>query len=203
MVNSYGAVDLSSQNVLRPRAKMKQEAVERAMRVYLVIVPYLALIAIAGGGAQMKLASSAFANGGLIPSVYAYCGSDAGNVSPPLEWKGLPHGAASLVLIMHDPDAPVGDFAHWVAYDIPANIAGLPQGASGSGLFLEGRNSYGELGYGGPCPPPGPPHHYVFELYALSVPTLGLPAGATATAVVRAAAPYVLAKAKLVGLYSR
>ena len=182
---------------------MKLEAVEKTMRAYLVIVSYLALIVMAGGSVQMKLASSAFASGGLIPAVYAYCGPGAANVSPPLEWTGLPHGAASLVLIMHDPDAPVGDFVHWVAYDIPANIAGLPQGASASGLFLEGRNSYGKLGYGGPCPPPGPPHHYVFDLYALSVPTLGLPAGATATAVVRAAAPYVLAKAELVGLYSR
>jgi len=176
---------------------------ENGIRVLLAIAAFSAFAVLAGGRTQMKLMSPAFMDGGRIPPAYAYCGPGAANVGPPLEWVGLPHETASLALIMHDPDAPAGDFVHWVAYDIPANLSGLPEGASASGLFLEGKNSYGELGYGGPCPPPGPPHHYVFDLYALSVPSLGLPVGATAAAVARAAAPYVLAKAELVGLYQR
>lgn len=157
----------------------------------------------AEGGKQMHVYSPAFENGAAIPRAYAYCGSGARNLSPPLAWSGAPPNTRSYVLLVHDPDAPVGDFVHWVVYDLPASVAELPEGASGKGGFLEGVNDYGFKGYGGPCPPPGPAHRYFFELYALSVPSLALPAGAKAVEVLQVMKPYLLARAELVGIYKR
>jgi len=158
-------------------------------------------LVLADGG--MRLTSPAFDDGGRIPVKYAYCGQGAKNVSPALEWAGVPEGTKSFLLLVHDPDAPAGDFVHWIAYDIPAAFSGLPEGASGSGEFLEGKNDFGFLGYGGPCPPRGQLHHYYFEVYALSVSSLSLPAGASLREVVERAGSYVLGEARLIGVYQR
>lgn len=151
-----------------------------------------------------RLSSTAFANQQLIPTAFT-CNGD--NSSPALRWEGAPAGTRSFALVLHDPDAPSGDFTHWSVYDLPPTLTELPSGKYQSAQFplggLEGRNSFGDLGYGGPCPPPGSPHHYVFELYALSQPSLGLASGASRDQLVAALQGKVLARASLTGLFAR
>ena len=113
----------------------------------------------------MKLSSPAFAEGELIPTKYT---CDGENVSPPLEWEGVPEQAKSLALIVDDPDAPSGVFVHWLLFQIPVTESGLKEGAGGknSKRGLHGKNGFGKAAYGGPCPPSGT-HRYYFRLYAL------------------------------------
>lgn len=151
----------------------------------------------------MKLSSPAFGYGEPIPPKYAYCGPGAENQSPPLVWSGAPSTTMSYVLIVVDPDAPSGSFVHWLVYDLPAAQDALPEGASGSLDLTEGTNDYGAVGYGGPCPPPGPAHRYFFRLYALDRPSLDLPPGATAMEVEQALKRGVLAEAEWMGTYRR
>ncbi len=143
----------------------------------------------------MLLRSPAFANEGRIPARYTCDGED---VSPPLEIVGIPAGTETLVLIMDDPDAPMGTWDHWVAYDIPPTEE-IPEGVADLGT--PGLNSWGRLGYGGPCPPSGT-HRYVFHVFAIDG-SLGLPPGADKATVLGAIANRVLDEAFLVGLYSR
>ena len=152
----------------------------------------------------LVLASPAFADGVQIPAEYTCDGTD---ISPPLVWSGVPSGTGSLVLIVEDPDAPSGLFRHWAAFDIPAGAGGFAAGygrnrpASG---FREARNDFGADDYGGPCPPRGGGlHHYRFRLMAISRPSLGLGASATAPQVVAAAQPYIIQQAVLTGTYQR
>ena len=114
-------------------------------------------------------------------------GCTGGNVSPAISWSGAPEGTRSFVLEVHDPDAPTGvGFFHWVVVDLPATTTALPEG--GSAALPEGalatRTDFGAPGYGGPCPPPGPAHRYVFTVYALDTERLGVEEGAS-PAVVR------------------
>ena len=119
----------------------------------------------------LTLTSPAFSAGRAIPAKYTCDGED---ISPPLEWSGVPEKAQSLALIVDDPDAPDPAapkmrFVHWVLYNIPADVRGLPEGADGDSLpegAREGKNDFKNTGYGGPCPPIGR-HRYVFTLYAL------------------------------------
>jgi hypothetical protein len=103
---------------------------------------------------------------------------------------------------MDDPDAPRGVFTHWVLFDIPPERTDLPSGARADAIGLSGQNSAGRAGYMGPCPPSGT-HRYVFRLFALDVETLAMAASAKRDAVEQALAPHVLAKAELIGRYSR
>ena len=139
----------------------------------------------------------------MIPARYTCDGED---VSPPLEWGDLPEGAASLALIVFDPDAPGGEFTHWLIYGIPAYVRSLPEGVPAEGvvpgLGVQGRNDFGEIGYGGPCPPPGPAHRYVFRLLALDA-DLNLPPGVDRGGLEEALRGHVLGVGELVGLYSR
>lgn len=149
----------------------------------------------------MKLTSSAFAEGTLIPRKYSCDGDD---VSPPLAWSDVPAGARSLALICDDPDAPVGTWVHWVVFNLPPTVMGLSEGvpaqkAAAGGMH--GANSWRRLGYGGPCPPSGT-HRYFFKLYALDT-TLALDNTATAKDVQAALAGHVLAQAQLMGKYQR
>lgn len=151
----------------------------------------------------LMLASPAFPPGGMIPSEYTCNGAD---ISPPLAWSGEPAGTRSLVLIVEDPDAPSGTFRHWTVFDIPPGRHGLVAGYGPNrpvAGFRQARNDFGGLGYGGPCPPPGPPHHYRFRLLAISRPSLDLSASATASEVLRAAQPYMIQQAELTGTYQR
>jgi Raf kinase inhibitor-like YbhB/YbcL family protein len=143
------------------------------------------------------LTSPAFTEGAAVP---AECTCDGKDQPPTLSWSGEPKGTKSYALILHDPDAPSGDFTHWVVTDLPASTHSL---AVGAGAGVEGDNDFGRTGYGGPCPPPGAAHHYVFELYALDVAALGVPAGSGRAAVEGALKGHVLGRARLTGTYAR
>ncbi|HEX5417509.1 MAG TPA: YbhB/YbcL family Raf kinase inhibitor-like protein [Chloroflexota bacterium] len=152
---------------------------------------------------SFRLTSSAFAADELIPKRFTCDGADQ---SPPLAWSDPPAGTRSLALIVEDPDAPGGTFIHWVIYylsfdknELPAGVpkqAELPDGAR------QGRNSFRRVGYGGPCPPPGTPHHYHFRLFALDAPSALTP-GASASELRSAMNGHVVGEAELIGLYGR
>ena len=154
----------------------------------------------APGATDLTLSSSAFVSGEPIPVLYTCQGED---LSPPLQWSGPPAGAQAFVLFVDDPDG--GDWVHWSIYNLPAGAAGLPQALPHNAELpdgsRQGKNSWGKLGYGGPCPPSGT-HQYVFRLYALDAP-LSLEAGAAKEALFRAMEGHILAQAQLVGLYSQ
>lgn len=151
----------------------------------------------------LTLTSTAFKAGAEIPRQYTCEGADR---SPALAWTGAPTGTKSLALIADDPDAPVGTWVHWVVYDLPADITGLPQGLPTTDTLpvggQQGRNDFRTIGYGGPCPPPGKPHRYFFKLYALDAPT-NLKPRATKADVLHAIEGHVLAQTELVGTYRR
>ncbi len=147
--------------------------------------------------APFTVSSSAFDAGGAIPRRYTCDGPD---VSPPLTWSGVPSGAAAFLLIVDDPDA--NGFVHWVVADLPASMTSLADGASGRlAPAVEGRNGFGKIGWGGPCPPSGT-HHYRFTLVALSLP-LGLARGTTAAQARAAANGRTLGQAVLTATYQR
>jgi hypothetical protein len=149
---------------------------------------------------SMKLTSSAFPDGGLIPDKYS---KDGGNISPPLSWTGVPNATKSLALIMDDPDAPSGTFVHWLVYGIPRTVKelqeGLPPTPTLANGARQGRNGFGDLGYGGPQPPSGT-HRYIFHLYALDI-ELDLPAGASREELQRAINDDIIEEAQLMGRY--
>jgi Raf kinase inhibitor-like YbhB/YbcL family protein len=105
--------------------------------------------------------SSAFENGQAVPRRFT---CDGENVSPPLAWRGVPTGTASVAVLVDDPDAQQGTFVHWVVVNVPPTTTSLPAAATG---LDERTNSAGKAGWSGPCPPPGKPHHYRFNVYAL------------------------------------
>jgi Raf kinase inhibitor-like YbhB/YbcL family protein len=146
----------------------------------------------------IQLTSTVFENGQSIPKRYTGDGED---VSPPLAWSEPPSGTKSFALICDDPDAPRGTWVHWVLFNLPADLRGLPEAAE-AGHAVEGTNDFGNLGYGGPSPPPGKPHRYFFKLYALDT-ALNLPAGASKADVVAACKGHVLAEGELMGKYQR
>jgi Raf kinase inhibitor-like YbhB/YbcL family protein len=150
----------------------------------------------------MKLESSAFEANGLIPTKYTCDGDD---ISPPLSWDEPPSTTQSLALIVDDPDAPGEIFVHWVLYEIPATVRQLPEKIASVATLpnggVQGKNDFGKLGYGGPCPPGGT-HRYFFKVYALDK-KLGLEPGATKAQVVTAMDGHILATAELIGRYQR
>ncbi len=143
----------------------------------------------------MRLISTAFEEGGAIPQRYT---CDGGDVSPQLVLTGIPAGTVTLALVIDDPDAPRGTWDHWLVFDMPV-VTELAEGAPAPGTG--GENSWGSLGYGGPCPPGGT-HRDFFTVYALDV-VLGLPEGATKAEVLDAIDGHVLAAAMLMGRYGR
>jgi Raf kinase inhibitor-like YbhB/YbcL family protein len=172
----------------------------------------------AQGGADGKaaagfsLTSPDIAAGAKIADaqVFNSFGCSGGNTSPALSWSNPPSGTKSFALLVHDPDAPTGSgWWHWVVYNIPATATSLPSDAGDPkkslmpGGVVQGRTDFGTAGYGGPCPPPGKPHHYHFRLYALKVAKLDLPADATAAFVAFNVHANSLGEAHLLGLYGR
>jgi Raf kinase inhibitor-like YbhB/YbcL family protein len=147
---------------------------------------------------MFELSSSAFANGEEIPTKHT---CDAEDDSPPLQWGDPPAGSESLALIMDDPDAPVGTWDHWLLFNIPADLRSLPERADPPPGSVDGKNSWGRTGYGGPCPPSGT-HRYFFKLYALDT-TLDLPAGADKSQLLQAMKGHILAQTELMGTYAR
>jgi len=156
-----------------------------------------------GGPVSFQMVSPAFSAGGTIPKKFTCDGPDD---SPQLTWTDPPAKTQSFVLIMDDPDAPVGTWVHWVIYDLPANARELAESVAKqeqlSSGARQGRNDFGKIGYGGPCPPQGKPHRYFFKLYALDA-KLGLKAGGRKSDVERAIEGHILAQAELMGRYGR
>lgn len=150
----------------------------------------------------IKLNSTAFDEGGMIPSQYT---CDGQNVSPPLAWSGLPEGTKTLALICDDPDAPRGTWVHWVVYQIPASERGLPENLPARETLdsgaRQGTNDFKKPGYGGPCPPSGT-HRYFFKLYALDA-SLDLASGATKDQLLKAMDTHILAQGQLLARYKR
>ena len=155
------------------------------------------------GKMTLSLSSPVFQEGQDIPIKYTCEGQD---ISPPLTWDEPPSGTQCFVLIVDDPDAPRGVFTHWLLFNLPADSRELPEAvpthnelASGA---LQGKNDFGKIGYGGPCPPAGPAHHYRFTFYALDQ-LLDLTAGASRKQVTDAVKGHILAWGQLTGMYQR
>jgi Raf kinase inhibitor-like YbhB/YbcL family protein len=152
---------------------------------------------------SIELSSTAFQPGGTIPKQYTGDGADR---SPPLGWPEPPPGTKSLALICDDPDAPGGTWVHWVLFDLPSQTRGLEEGMPTTEALdngaRQGKNDFGNIGYGGPAPPKGKPHRYVFTLYAVGV-AVDLPAGATRAQLQEAMQGHILAQGHLVGNYGR
>jgi hypothetical protein len=150
----------------------------------------------------IQLTSEAFSDGTMIPKRFTCDGED---LSPPLSWSGLPTETGPLALICDDPDAPVGTWDHWVLFNIPATATGLPENVLAKATLddgsVHGNNSWGRLGYGGPCPPGGT-HRYFFKLYALDI-ALNLKTGATKSQLVKAMEGHILDQGQLMGKYKR
>ncbi|MBM4446169.1 MAG: YbhB/YbcL family Raf kinase inhibitor-like protein [Chloroflexi bacterium] len=153
--------------------------------------------------AAFVITSSAFVAGAKIPVKYTCEGQ---NVSPPLDWNQVPAGTASFALIVDDPDAPFGVFTHWVIFNLPPDTRGLPEAVPKDGKLasgaLQGKSGAGKIGYFGPCPPSGSPHHYRFTLCALDK-SLDLAAGASKEQVLQAMQGHILAESQLIGIYQR
>jgi Raf kinase inhibitor-like YbhB/YbcL family protein len=148
---------------------------------------------------KIALSSSGFDEGRLIPKQFT---CDGENLPPPLQWSGIPGDAASLALILTDADAPGGTFVHWTMYGIDPEIDSLAPGELPEGAE-EGTNSFGDSGYGGPCPPEGnSPHRYVLTLYALKRP-LALGKGASPKQVLAEIEETAIARGQLSGKYGR
>ena len=149
----------------------------------------------------LHVSSASFADGRNMPQRLTCDGPD---VSPDIQWSAAPARTQSYAIVMDDPDAQ--GFTHWLAYNIPANTHDLSEGASTPSKRLdvmgEGANSFGHAGYGGPCPPEGSAHHYVFQVYALDV-NPNLPAGLSEEQLMVAMQGHVLAKGQITGLYAR
>jgi Raf kinase inhibitor-like YbhB/YbcL family protein len=154
------------------------------------------------GETSMKITSPAFKEGDMIPSKYTCDGDD---ISPSLQWTELPKNTQSLALISDDPDAPMGTWVHWVIYNIPPSITGLPEGLPATEKLMngerQGMTNFGRVGYGGPCPPGGT-HRYYFKFYALDK-GLDLKPGATKSQLLKAMEGHILAEAELMGRYTR
>ena len=145
----------------------------------------------------MKIISLAFGHAESIPSKHT---CDGENLSPPLTIAGVPDGAKSLVLIVEDPDAPSGDFTHWLVWNINPATSAVEEGAAPAGA-VEGMTDFGRQGYGGPCPPSGE-HRYFFKLFALDT-TLAFSPLTQKKELVEAMRGHILSQVELMGRYSQ
>lgn len=153
---------------------------------------------------SIELTSDAFANGQSIPAKYSCKGK---NISPALAWNEPPASTQSFALIVDDPDAPFGTWVHWVLYNISASTRSLQEDLPITGKNVDpnaiyvGKNSSGNIGYDGPCPPSGT-HRYVFKLYALDT-TISLLPGAAKEQLLKEMEGHILAQGELVGTFSK
>jgi Raf kinase inhibitor-like YbhB/YbcL family protein len=151
---------------------------------------------------DILLTTNAFRPDGEIPAAYT---CDGANRSPALSWTGILETSRSIALIMEDPDAASGPFTHWLIVNIPPDRAGLPEGVPPQHALpdgsMQGMNSFRRVGYGGPCPPPGKPHRYIFRVYALGTKFASAPDDRSR--LDRAMQGHVLATGTLMGTYRR
>ena len=152
---------------------------------------------------ELTVRSLGWKPGGRIPAPFTADGADR---SPGVQFAGVPDGVRSFALVFDDPDAPVGTWVHWVLYDIPGSTRELPEGLPRAETLpdgaRQGRNSWNEIGYQGPSPPPGKPHRYILHLFALSGPTGAAP-GLTAAALAEATRSRIVSTATYLGVYGR
>lgn len=175
----------------------------------------LLLIALGAGLAlpacALELTSPQFQEGQRLESgqVFKGFGCQGNNISPQLDWRGVPPGTKSFAVTVFDPDAPTGSgWWHWQVYDIPAREKGLLASAASRPVMprgaQQGRNDYGQKTYGGPCPPAdGSVHRYIFTVHALKVPKLDLPPDPSAAMIGFAIRANEITRASLTGIYSR
>src|SRR4030081_2652915 len=161
-----------------------------------VIAVAIALSSFAAGAAKMKITSSAFQQGGNIPSKFT---CDGANANPPLHFDQVPAGAKSLALIVDDPDAPGGTFVHWLVWNIDPKTTDIGE-HSAPPHAVQGKNGFGNSGYGGPCPPSGT-HRYYFRVYALDVAQLQ--GGSTRADLDRAMPGHIIGQGQLMGRYPK
>lgn len=152
---------------------------------------------------RLVLSSAAFIESSPVPARHTCDGDD---VSPPLAWTGVPVGTRSFALVCDDPDAPRGTWVHWVMWNLPADAIALGEGVARAPELpsgaRQGLNGGGQVGYAGPCPPPGGPHRYFFRLYALDT-VLNLAPDADRSDLEAAMEGHVLADAETMGTYER
>jgi Raf kinase inhibitor-like YbhB/YbcL family protein len=152
---------------------------------------------------ELTVISAAFAMGAVIPARYTCQGP---NVSPPISWSAAPTGTQSIAIIADDPDAPGGDWVHWVLFNLPPETTSLPEGMPTTAKLpseaIQGINDFRRLGYGGPCPPPGKPHRYFFKVFALDA-KLNLGSNATKADLLKAMKGHILAQGELMGTFRR
>lgn len=150
---------------------------------------------------ELAVLSAAFAMGAAIPDRYA-----CAPFSPPLSWSEVPAGTQSIAVLCDDPDAPVGDWVHWVVFNLAPDVRSLPENvardAALPGGAVQGVNDYDRTGYDGPCPPPGQTHRYFYKVFALDA-RLALGAGARKADLMKAMRGHVLAQGALMGTYAR
>lgn len=153
---------------------------------------------------RFSLRSDAFGTMQTIPIEHRHTDVGGKNQSPPLQWTDPPAPTKTFALVCVDPDAPGGDFVHWVVYNLPAETRRLEGGLSREPTLAngssQGKNDFDQIGYDGPAPPPGKPHHYIFRLYALDT-KLNLPAEATREQLEKAMQGHIVGQAELVGVY--
>jgi len=175
--------------------------------IYFLAIIWFTCISLWGEGGSVKmnfiLRSTAFEAKAKIPAVFT---CDSSDVSPPLVWENVPKGTKSFALICDDPDAPMGTWVHWVIYNIPGTAKGLPEKVPAVEKLkdgtLQGKNDFGRIGYGGPCPPRGKPHRYFFKLYALNE-ALNSSAGLRKKQVLKLMEGHVLGSSEFYSIYSR
>lgn len=174
------------------------------MRSRIVFTTVIALFFFSAAAFGLELTSEAFKESGTLPLIYT-CKGD--NISPPLSWSGAPEGTKSFVLIMDDPDAPLGTWIHWIVFDIPGTATGLAANVPGEMQLADGTkqglNSFRTVGYGGPCPPAGPPHRYIFTLYAVDTLLDKVPPGANKGTVLRAMQGHIKGRTRLMATFGR
>lgn len=170
------------------------------MRIFVIILSgfLISLLPVLADSASndFQLTSTAFEDSAGIPKKYTCDGSD---VNPPLFFKNVPSAAKSLALTVSDPDAPLGRWSHWVIYNIPPDTAEIIENAHPG---TEGLNDFGKYAYGGPCPPGGKIHHYIFHVYALDA-VLNINNGSSIGDVERSFEGHIIAQAQLVGTYQK
>jgi Raf kinase inhibitor-like YbhB/YbcL family protein len=173
----------------------------RSVSILVVLVIALVWVEARGGVMAFTMTSTAFGAGQSIPKKYSCDGPD---VSPQLAWKEAPAGTKSYALIADDPDAPLGTWVHWVLFNVPGDTQELAEGVEKKNQLangaLQGKNDFGNVGYGGPCPPGGSTHRYFFKLYALDG-KLDLKAGTSKADIERAMKGHALGQAELMGKF--
>jgi hypothetical protein len=190
------------------KAQFSTTLPRKLLRLLMCAVLALAPVALqsincqAAGGKAMQVMSNDFGSNQAIPKQFTADGRD---MSPSISWSGAPQGTKSFALICHDPDAPNGNWVHWIVYNMPGTTTNLPQGAgspTASASFKQGTNSFRKEGWGGPSPPHGKPHRYVFDVYALDT-VLGDLRSPRDDQLKAAMNGHVLAVGQLMGVYQR